>query len=69
VSLIARLTGFPGDLIYDPTKPDGQPRRRLDTSRARDKFGFEAKMEFEEGVGRTVEWYEATRGNAECGQG
>jgi len=63
VSLIARLTGFTGDLIYDPTKPDGQPRRRLDTSRARDKFGFEAKMGFEEGVGRTVEWYVNARGD------
>src|SRR5215216_5254763 len=60
--LIVRLTGFKGELRWDATKPDGQPRRMLDTSRARNEFGFEAKMGFEEGLRRTIAWYEANRG-------
>ncbi len=54
---IAELTGFQGQLVWDTSKPNGQPRRALDTSRARDTFGFEARMPFEEGLRRTIEWY------------
>ena len=55
--LIANLTGFEGDLLWDTTKPDGQPRRCLDVSRARDEFGFVAQTPFEEGLKNTIEWY------------
>jgi GDP-L-fucose synthase len=61
VDLIVRLTGFKGEVRWDATKPDGQPRRALDTSRARDRFGFVAQVGFEEGLRRTIERYEATR--------
>jgi nucleoside-diphosphate-sugar epimerase len=56
-----RLTGFGGEIRWDATKPDGQPRRALDTSRAREKFGFTAKTSFEDGLRATIEWYERTR--------
>lgn len=55
--MIARLTGFTGKLVWDTTKPNGQPRRSLDTSRAAQYFGFQAQMPFEEGLRRTIEWY------------
>jgi GDP-L-fucose synthase len=55
--LIVKLTGFKGSIMWDTTKPDGQPRRRLDVSRAEREFGFRAKVGFEEGLKRTVEWY------------
>jgi GDP-L-fucose synthase len=55
--LIAKITGFRGKIIWDKTKPDGQPRRCLDTSRAQREFGFEAKTQFEEGLKKTIEWY------------
>jgi len=58
---IARLTGFDGELRWDPSKPDGQPRRRLDVSRAKKLFGFEAKMPFEEGLKATIKWYKQHR--------
>jgi GDP-L-fucose synthase len=58
VGLITRLTGFTGEVRWDPTKPDGQPRRALDTSRARERFGFVARTSFEDGLRTTVEWYE-----------
>jgi len=61
VTLIARLTRFEGELRWDPSKPDGQPRRALDTSRARERFGFVAGTSFENGLQRTIEWYEAHR--------
>ena len=61
VTLIARLSGFRGELRWDASKPDGQPRRALDTSRARERFGFEAGTSFEEGLQRTIEWYSGTR--------
>jgi len=61
VELIARLTGFRGALRWDASKPDGQPRRALDTSRARELFGFRAGTPFEVGLRRTIEWYEARR--------
>ena len=58
VHLIARLTGFKGKIEWDTSKPDGQPRRCLDTSKAERMFGFKAKMSFEEGLRRTIRWYE-----------
>jgi GDP-L-fucose synthase len=61
VELIVELTGFVGDIRWDATKPDGQPRRALDTSRALDRFGFSAATSFEEGLGRTIAWYEDNR--------
>jgi GDP-L-fucose synthase len=57
VEKIARITGFTGDLVWDTTKPNGQPRRALDTSRAKNEFGFEASTDFEEGLQRTIDWY------------
>ena len=59
--LIADLTGFKGKLIWDSSKPNGQPRRALDVNRARDKFGFQAKMNFEEGLKNTIDWFRANR--------
>src|SRR5436305_2602192 len=59
--LIARLTGFPGQIRWDATKPNGQPRRNLDTTRAAHLFGFRAGIRFEEGLRRTVEWYRTKR--------
>ena len=61
VEVIARLTRFEGEIRWDASKPDGQPRRALDTSRAREQFGFEAATSFEDGLRWTVEWYERTR--------
>lgn len=61
VTLIAKLTGFSGEIIWDASKPDGQPRRMLDTSRAQREFGFAAKTAFAEGLQRTIEWYRAAR--------
>ena len=55
--LIARLTSFKGEFVWDTTQPDGQPRRSLDTSRADRLFGFRAKMPFEDGIRQTIEWY------------
>jgi GDP-L-fucose synthase len=57
VYLIARLTDFQGEIVWDSTKPDGQPRRCLDTSKAERLFGFRASTDFEEGLRRTIEWY------------
>ncbi len=54
---IAALCGFKGDLIWDPTKPDGQPRRSLDVSRARNLLGWSASTPLEEGLRRTIDWY------------
>lgn len=59
MNLIARLTGFRGEIRWQSDRPDGQPRRRLDVSRAFEKFGFRARMPLEEGLKRTIEWYEA----------
>ncbi len=60
VRLIVKLTGFKGKIIWDKTKPDGQPRRCLDTSRAGREFGFKAKTKFEEGLKNTIDWYRKT---------
>jgi GDP-L-fucose synthase len=56
---IAALTGFRGKLAWNPARPDGQPRRSLDTSRAEREFGFKAKTSLEEGLRRTIDWYKA----------
>jgi GDP-L-fucose synthase len=60
VALIVRLTGFPGEVRWDATKPDGQPRRALDTARARERFGFVASTSFDEGLRRAIDWFEKT---------
>ena len=57
VSKIADLVGFKGKIVWDKTKPDGQPRRFLDTKKARVEFGFSAKTDFKEGLRKTIEWY------------
>ena len=57
VEKIARMTGFEGKLVWDTSKPNGQPRRALDISRAKDYFGFEAHTDFEEGLRETIDWY------------
>lgn len=59
--IIARLTGFTGQIVWDPTQPDGQPRRCLDVTRAQREFGFRAATPFEEGLRLTIEWYEQHR--------
>jgi len=59
--LIASLTGFKGRLTFDRTKPDGQPRRSLDVSRAKNSFGFAATTDFRTGLKRTIEWYKVER--------
>ena len=61
VGLIAELTGFTGSITWDTSKPNGQPRRSLDTNRARTEFGFEAKTDLIDGLKKTIEWYETTR--------
>lgn len=61
VELIAKLTGFTGKIVWDSSKPDGQPRRCLDTSRAKEYFGFQAHTNFEEGLRKTIEWYKENR--------
>jgi GDP-L-fucose synthase len=60
VSLIKHITGYQGKVIYDNSKPDGQPRRCLDTTKAKSAFGFEAHTSLEEGIRKTVEWYAKT---------
>ncbi len=57
VELIAGLVGFKGKITWDISKPDGQPRRCLDTSKAEKEFGFKAKTDFEEGLKKTIDWY------------
>lgn len=59
--MIARLTGFEGELRWDPSKPNGQPRRRLDTTRAEGLFGFRAQTPFEDGLRETIAWYLSVR--------
>ncbi len=58
VTLIAKLTEFKGEIVWDATKPDGQPRRKLNVDRARKEFGFESSVTFEEGLRDTIGWYE-----------
>jgi GDP-L-fucose synthase len=72
VTLIGNLTGFEGEIRWDTSKPDGQPRRCLDVSRAKQEFGFEAKTSFEEGLKASIDWYREnkkmadSRGNDHC---
>ena len=61
VQLIANLTGFHGRIAWDKSKPNGQPRRCVDTSRAVEFFGFRARTDFREGLGKTIQWYEGQR--------
>ncbi len=61
VEKIAKLTGFAGEIRWDPSKPDGQPRRCLDTSKAKTYFGFQARTSFDDGLSRTIDWYRASR--------
>lgn len=63
--MIAKLSGFEGDLVWDASKPDGQPRRRLDTSRAEKEFSFVARTPLEEGLRATIDWYVSHRQQAE----
>ncbi|MCP6646376.1 GDP-L-fucose synthase, partial [Klebsiella pneumoniae] len=60
-ALIARETGFNGRFVWDTTKPNGQPRRCLDTTRAKELFGFQAKYRLREGIAKTVVWFEENR--------
>jgi GDP-L-fucose synthase len=60
VETIVRLTGFEGGVKWQSDKPDGQPRRQLDTRRALEKFGFEAQTSLEQGLRQTIDWYETT---------
>jgi len=59
--LIAELVGFSGEIVWDTTKPDGQPRRWLDTSRAERAFGFRASTKLRDGLERTIDWYRSMR--------
>ncbi len=59
--LIAKLTGFSGEIVWDTSKPNGQPRRALDTSRAKEYFNFEAEMPFEEGLKETIQWFKENK--------
>ena len=61
VTLIARETGFGGEIIWDESKPDGQPRRALDVTRAAELLGFKARTDFVEGLRKTIEWYRGNR--------
>ncbi len=60
-TLIAKATGFAGTFTWDTQRPNGQPRRRLEVSRAKERFGFQAEISFEEGIRRTVSYYESAR--------
>ena len=64
VTKIVEFTGFEGRLVWDTSRPNGQPRRGLDTSRAKERFGFQAQVKLEGGLKRTVEWYRKAREQA-----
>ncbi len=63
IDIIVKETGFTGEITWDTTKPDGQPRRKLDVSRAKQEFGFESQTSFEEGLRKTIAWYRENRSN------
>jgi GDP-L-fucose synthase len=65
VGIIVELVGYEGEIRWDTSKPDGQPRRGVDGSRAEKEFGFKAKTSFEDGLRLTLEWYLANRAEAE----
>ena len=60
VELLFDITGFDGDIIWDPARPDGQPRRCVDVSKAKREFGFEAKIDLRSGLKQTIDWYRKT---------
>ena len=62
VEKIREMTGFEGEIVWDSSKPDGQPRRCLDVTRAKERFGFEARVSFDEGLRRTIDWWRETTG-------
>jgi GDP-L-fucose synthase len=64
VELIAKLTGFTGRIVWDTSKPNGQPRRCLNVERAEREFGFKARIDFEEGLRHTIDWYKQQAGIA-----
>jgi GDP-L-fucose synthase len=64
VDLIRELTGFKGEIHWDASKPDGQPKRRLDVERAKKEFGFEARMPFRKGLEKTIQWYQEHAGKS-----
>lgn len=66
VTLICKTMGFTGELRWDATKPDGQPRRKLDVTRAEKEFGFKSKVTFEEGLRKTIDWYLAERSKSKA---
>jgi GDP-L-fucose synthase len=59
--LIVQITGFKGNILWDKSKPDGQPRRMLDTNKAMKEFGFKASTDFKTGLIKTIEWYKNYR--------
>ncbi len=61
IEIIVKETGFTGEITWDTTKPDGQPRRKLDVSRAKERFGFESQTTFEDGLRKTIAWYRENR--------
>ena len=61
MNTIARLTGFEGEIIWDLSQPNGQPRRKLDVTKAAQLFGFRSRVPFEEGLRRTITWYQTTQ--------
>jgi GDP-L-fucose synthase len=65
VKLIAEVTGFEGEIRFDPSKPDGQPRRKLDTSRALNEFGWQSTTSFRDGLRETVDWYRGVRSSTD----
>ena len=66
VEVVTELTGFEGRIVWDSSKPDGQPRRSVDASRACELFGFEARTDFRDGMRETIDWYLANRAEAEA---
>lgn len=62
-TMIARETGYSGKIVWDTSRPNGQPRRRLDVTRARERFGFVAKTSFADGIRKTIAWYLASKGD------
>jgi GDP-L-fucose synthase len=60
---IATLVGFEGEIAWDPTRPNGQPRRMLDVSRARERFGFTSRVSFDDGLAKAIAWFNAHRAN------
>ena len=63
VEIIAKQTGFKGEIVCDTTKPNGQPRRKLDVTRAKREFGFVSSTTFEDGLKTTIDWYNTHKGN------